>query len=234
MSVYQDDQQGVKVYSEVSPSVNWNFPTSRFTVGMSEITEVLRPQDFAGIPNTRPYDYGHFNVNYRNTVLSSLTVDLSYRQGDVLNLVPRRGFLPFVTDTQRTDVSVLYRPIERLRIDNSWVRNELDGGNVFSNDIFRSSWNYQFTREMSLRFIAQYESTDAGPNTRLVDDDNMNFDVLLRYVINPWSALYFGYNTNSSNFDIVEVEGIREVVTTDDLRRDGSQFFVKFSYMFLR
>ncbi len=232
MVVYQDDKDGVKVYSELSPSVTWSFPTSRITIGAQEVTEVLRPKDFAGLPRAQAYDYGNFSANYRNSVLSSLTVDLSYRQGDALNLVPRVGFLPYVADTNRTDISVLYRPIERLRIDNSYVRTELDGGKVFSNDIFRSSWNYQFTREMSLRFIAQYENTDAGQFTRLKDDKNMNFDILLRYVLNPWSALYFGYNTNQSNFDIIETEGVREVVTTDDLKRDGSQFFVKFSYMF--
>jgi hypothetical protein len=234
MSVYQDDKDGVKVYSELNPSVSWNFPTSRISVGAQDVTEVLRPQDFAGLTRARAYNYGNFSASYRNSVLSSLTFDLSYRQGDALNLVPRAGFLPYVADTNRTDISVLFRPIERLRIDNSFVRTELDGGKVFSNDIFRSSWNYQFTREMSLRFIAQYENTDAGLNTRLKDDKNMNLDILLRYVINPWSALYFGYNTNQSNFDIVETEGIREVVTTDDLKRDGSQFFVKFSYMFQR
>lgn len=232
MVVYQDDKEGVKVYSELSPTVTWSLPTSRITIGAQDVTEVLRPKDFAGLQRAQAYNYGNFSANYRNSVLSSLTFDLSYRQGDALNLVPRAGFLPYVADTNRTDISVLYRPIERLRIDNSYVRTELDGGNVFSNEIFRSSWNYQFTREMSLRFIAQYENTDAGQFTRLKDDKNMNFDILLRYVLNPWSALYLGYNTNQSNFEIIETEGVREVVTTDELKRDGSQFFVKFSYMF--
>lgn len=237
MAVYQDDQEGVKVYSELSPSVTWNFATSDITVGLSDVTEVLRPQDFNGLMQTTPYNYGNVSIGYNNNVLSSLTLDASYRQGDALNLVPKAGFLPSVADTSRIDVSLLWRPIERLRIDNSFVRTDLEskrGGKVFTNDILRSSWNYQFTREMSLRFIAQYEDTEAGPNTRLVDDKNMNFDILLRYVLNPWSALYVGYNTNQSNFDIIETEGVREVVNTDELKRDGSQFFVKFSYMFQR
>ena len=51
-------------------------------------------------------------------------------------------------------------------------------------------------------------------------------------MINPWSALYVGYNTNQSNFEIIEVEDEREVVVTNDLNRDGDQIFVKFSYMF--
>ena len=194
----------------------------------------LRPIDFPGLVRPVGYSYDNVNARYRNTALSSLTFDVSFRTGTALNLVPKRGTLPFVADTQRFDVSLLWRPIERLRVDNSFVTTELDSsrGKVFSNEIFRSSWNYQFTREMSLRFITQYEKTDAGPNTRLIDDENLNFDILLRYVINPWSALYVGYNTNQSNFDIIEVEDEREVVVTNDLKRDGDQIFVKFSYMF--
>ncbi len=234
MIVYQDDKDGTKVYSEVSPSINWVYATSRITLGVQDITEVLRPIDFPGLVRPVGYSYDNVNARYRNTALSSLTFDVSFRTGTALNLVPKRGTLPFVADTQRLDVSLLWRPIERLRVDNSFVTTELDSsrGKVFSNEIFRSSWNYQFTREMSLRFITQYEKTDAGPNTRLIDDENLNFDILLRYVINPWSALYVGYNTNQSNFDIIEVEDEREVVVTNDLKRDGDQIFVKFSYMF--
>jgi hypothetical protein len=234
MIVYQDDKNGTKVYSEVSPSINWAYATSRITLGVQDITEVLRPIDFPGLARSVGYSYDNINARYRNTTLSSLTFDLSFRTGTALNLVPKRGTLPFIADSQRFDVSLLWRPIERLRVDNSFVTTELDSsrGKVFSNEIFRSSWNYQFTREMSLRFITQYEKTDAGPNTRLVDDENLNFDILLRYVINPWSALYVGYNTNQSNFDIIEVEDEREVVVTNDLKRDGDQIFVKFSYMF--
>lgn len=234
MFVYQDDKDGIKVYSEVSPSINWVYATSRITLGAQDITEVLRPIDFAGLTRPVAYSYDNMSARYRNTALSTLTFDTSFRTGTALNLVPRRGVMPSVADTQRLDVSVLWRPIERLRVDNSYVTSELDGrgGKVFTNEIFRSSWNYQFTREMSLRFITQYEKTDAGPNTRLVDDENLNFDILLRYVINPWSALYVGYNSNQSNFDIIEVEDEREVVVTNDLKKDGDQIFVKFSYMF--
>jgi hypothetical protein len=57
---------------------------------------------------------------------------------------------------------------------------------------------------------------------------------LLRYVINPWSAFYAGYNTNESNFEIIEDEGQRELVATDYLKGDGDQIFVKFSYLFQR
>ena len=53
----------------------------------------------------------------------------------------------------------------------------------------------------------------------------------MRYVINPWSAFYVGYNRNASNFDLVDSEFGTELVTTSGLREDGEQFFIKFSYL---
>ena len=177
-------------------------------------------------------------MNFYNNAFEAAVVRLSYRTGKTLNLVPQRGSLPYVADTNRTDISLTLRPMDRLRIENTYFRTELEnqggGAKIFSNEIIRSNWNYQFTKELSLRFIAQYDETDAGPVTRLEDDESLNFDMLLRYVINPWSAFYIGYNSNQSNFDIVEMEGERELVVANNLRQDGDQFFVKFSYLFQR
>lgn len=236
--VYIEDTQGTKIYSELSPSLDVSFNTTGFGVGYTDFTEILRPQDFPGIFTNQVYNYDNWRVSFENTTLNTLEFDFNYQFGTTLNLVPQPGFLPSVADTKRIDIEALWRPIDRLRISNTYLRTELEsrrgGGKIFTNDILRSNWNYQFTREWSLRFIAQYEKTDAGPATRLTDDENLNFDLLLRYVINPWSAFYVGYNSNSSNFDIVEMEGERELVMTNDLRRDGDQLFVKFSYLFQR
>ena len=80
--------------------------------------------------------------------------------------------------------------------------------------------------------IAQHEQTVPGVMTRLDLGENMNWDLLARYVLNPWSALYVGYNSNSSNFDLIDTEFGTELVTTTDLRRDGRQIFAKFSFLF--
>ncbi len=236
-AVYLEDTSGTKIFSQVSPSANLDFATSRYSAGYSDFTEVLRPQDFPGMPAARVYDYDNWNISYENTALNSLSFEAGFQTGTALNLVPPAGTLPFVVDSNRIDAEMVWRPIDRLRVSNTYLFTELEtdsGVKVFSNEIIRSSWNYQFTRAMSLRFIAQYEETDAGPATRLRDRKNMNFDLLLRYVLNPWSALYLGYNSNSSNFDIIDFEGERELVLTNDLKRDGDQVFVKFSYLFQR
>ena len=236
--VYINDIGGDKIYSQVGPGVGVNFDTNIFNANYTEYSETLRPKDFAGIMANRTYKYEDFSLGYTNTTLNTLSFSAKLRTGTTLNLVPPAGTLPGIADTTRISVDMLWRPIDRLRISNTFFHTELEtesgGTSIFTNDILRSNWNYQFTKEWSLRFIAQYDETDAGPASRLKDDENLNFDLLLRYVINPWSAFFIGYNSNQSNFDIVEMEGERELVIANDLRNDGDQVFMKFSYLFQR
>ena len=126
--------------------------------------------------------------------------------------------------------------MDRLRVDTSLLSTELedrDGrGTIFTDRIVRTRWNYQFTKEMSLRVIVQHEDTEPTALSRLTRDENLNLDVLFRYVLNPWSALYVGFNNNESNLQLVENEqGGTELVRTEELARDGQQLFVKFSYL---
>ena len=236
--VYLEDLAGTRIYHQLGQDINVSFDTNFFGASFTDYTEILRPQDFPGIVATTRYDYDNWSLSYGNTTLNTLEFGVDYRSGTTLNLVPARGTLPSVADTNRIDFDMLWRPFDRLRVANTYLYTELESrngqGKIFSNEIIRSNWNYQFNKEWSLRFIAQYEETDAGTASRLSDDRNLNFDLLLRYVINPWSAFYVGYNTNRSNFDIVEMEGERELIATDSLKKDGDQIFVKFSYLFQR
>jgi hypothetical protein len=235
--VYLEDTEGTKLFSQLGPSLGFAYDTTKFSAGYTEYDEILRPQDFPGLASNRGYNYEDWTVRIENRTLNSLEFKANYRLGTSLNVVPAHGTLPSVVDSSRVSIDALWRPIDRLRVLNTYLNTKLEtkgGARVFTNRIARSNWNYQFTKEWSLRFIAQYDETDGGPATRLVDDENLNFDVLLRYVINPWSALFIGYNTNQSNFDIVDMEGERELVIANELRKDGEQFFVKFSYLFQR
>ena len=235
--VYLEDRQGEKIYTQLQPRIDFRFETTTLNFNWSDIEEILRPIDFPGLNSVRSYDYDTWQVGLNNNTFEAVQIRGRYQQGSTLNLVPQVGYLPAVADTSRIDLNILVRPMDQLSIANTYFLTELEtqgGTKVFSNEIVRSNWNYQFTKELSLRFIAQYDKTEAGPATRLKDDENLNFDILLRYVINPWSAFYVGYNSNQSNFDIVDIEGERELIIANDLRREGDQFFVKFSYLFQR
>ena len=54
------------------------------------------------------------------------------------------------------------------------------------------------------------------------------FDVLVKYLWNPWTALYVGYTSSTREFQ--EPDPVDPIFL--DLEDEGRQFFVKFSYLF--
>ena len=113
--------------------------------GYTEYDEILRPQDFPGIITKTEYDFENWQVSYANNTLNSLEFEVSYLSGTTLNVVPPPGQLPNVADTTRVTFNTLWRPIDRLRNDNTYLYTELEsrsgGTKIFSNEIIRSSWN---------------------------------------------------------------------------------------------
>ena len=74
--------------------------------------------------------------------------------------------------------------------------------NIFNNHIMRSKWNYQFTKEFSLRLIGEYDTTIANPFlTTLQNTKTFNGDVLFTYLLTPGTAIYAGYNSDLQNLD---------------------------------
>ncbi len=50
--------------------------------------------------------------------------------------------------------------------------------------------------------------------------------------MNPWTALYVGYNSDQQNINLLPTLTGRQLVRTNQFMNDGRQFFVKFSYFF--
>lgn len=233
-----DDQDGLRLYTRIQPQMTWNFDgQTSVSVIYETARERLRPQDFPTLTENRNYPQETWTLNFESQALATLGVTASLESGEAINLSPPDGSEPGIADTSGAELTVFWRPIDRLRIDNTYLYTQLEDpnglGSIFANKIFRSKWNYQFTKEWSLRFIVQQNEIDPGSPalTSIERDKNRNYDLLVRYVINPWSSLYVGYNSNSSNFELVDTIDGTEIVRTDGLRQDGEQFFVKFSYL---
>jgi hypothetical protein len=164
--------------------------------------------------------------------------------------VPAAGQLPYTAMRPKSSSLIGIKPTERLQIDNTYILERVTNGlahhAVVNSNIFRSKWNYQFTREFSLRFIAQYNGLLANKSySSLQTTKNMNFDVLFTYLLHPGTAIYVGYNSNLENVDPelcvrqpgstqcdTNFPGLRR--TTDLLTNDGRQLFIKISYLFRR
>ena len=230
------DQQGLRLFSQVSSrfEVSWDGET-KLTLDYQDLKERLRPQDVSGLALNKDFERQLWSADFETQIFSSVGFSLGLEGGGAINLAPAVGMEPELGDQFSSEFTLLWRPIDRLRLDLTYFHTELEdqrgAGKIFTDKILRTRWNYQFSKELSLRLIAQHEMTEPGALTSLKNEENLNFDILVRYVINPWSALYLGYNTNSSNFELVDTEMGTELLRTNALQHDGEQFFVKFSYL---
>ncbi|MBA2259618.1 MAG: hypothetical protein H0W18_12030 [Acidobacteria bacterium] len=104
-------------------------------------------------------------------------------------------------------------------------------GTIFDNHIIRSRVNYQFTRELSLRGIVDYNGVLSNPGLVALDRTNhLTADILLTYLVNPGTALYVGVTDGFDNLTLDPINGIRP--TRNPTTSTGRQFFMKTSYLF--
>jgi hypothetical protein len=247
-----------------------------------ETRERLRPQDFAfiGLPGvTRNQDYHEHRsgANFNTGYFPKVTVGATYFWGDGGNFVPAAQNQPqaLLSRLDTGSATLSFRPVKPLKIENTYLFERLRatqneylfalsevassttpnvpiGKGIFDNHIVRSKWNWQFTPQLSLRVILQYNSVLANtpgqqfysttpPNnpfylyTYLPTQKEFNADVLITYLVHPGTAIYVGYNSDVQNLDhefMPGPEGLSGLYTAKGYLNDSRQFFVKVSYLF--
>lgn len=213
-------------------------------------SDVLRPVDFAGLPNNRAYSQDGVGFVFKGSPWRWLLFNTRiFRDGTVV-VIPAKGQLPYTGNETVVSQTLGLKPTGRLQIDNTYILERVVNGMthhaVVNSNIVRSKWNYQFTREFSLRLITQYNGLLTNPGySSLQSTKNLNFDVLFTYLLHPGTAVYVGYNSNLENVDpglCVHLPGSEEcdpngggfLRTRDRLTNDGRQLFIKLSYLFRR
>ncbi len=232
------DHQGTRLDWCLSPSHLWEFRgQSNFRIFYNACRERLRPQDFPGLTQNRDFPLPGYGFTFSSSYFSRVSVSGFAGTGKGINFAPSAGREPFLVNTRDATFTLTLRPLTPLRIDNSYLFSRLQdrdtGASIFNNNILRSRWNWQFSRELSVRFILQYDATLANPDlTALETTKNINADILITYLVNPWTALFVGYNGNAQNLDVVPTAtGARIVRPRRRFINDAKQFFVKFSYL---
>lgn len=151
------------------------------------------------------------------------------------NYYPPPGTLPFLANFRDAQVSLTFRPASRLLLDETYIYSHLGmrtepARTIFDNHIARSRVNYQFTRELSLRAILDYNAVLSDPSLVALDrTKHLTADVLLTYLIHPGTALYIGY---TDGYDSVDLTSSGIVPINSPTTSTGRQFFVKTSYLF--
>jgi hypothetical protein len=226
--------------------LNWNragdlqdwivrYPFEVWLKGRTQIfvRHVQSNELFAGV-NLR----GHIQtIDVTTEWIKWLAITEHYEWGVTPNYFPPAGMAPHMGDSTNASLGLTFRPTPRLRHDLTYLRSALrsrDGAPIFTNNIARSNFNYQFTRELSVRAIVDYNTVDRDPlRVRLTNDDRVGVDVLLTYQLGPSTAVYAGYTSGFQNLspDAIGSPARRIDEPTTEV---GRQALVKLSYLWRR
>jgi hypothetical protein len=205
-------------------------------------------------------------ANISTSYFKKATISAQYLWGDGTNFVaqfPTSAATttpynhPYLVREDSAGVTLSVRPMKPLKIDNTYLFDRLRAGNdaynfihaqypgagrgIFNDHILRSKWNWQFTPQLSVRVILQYNALLAGtpgvgsPYTYLPTSRQFNADFLVTYLVHPGTAIYVGYNSDLANLQVFPRTGTTPGYVTSTPRgymNDSRQFFVKASYMF--
>jgi len=185
-----------------------------------------------------------------------LSFNSRFVSGTGENYFPAATLLPFLGNVKKMSAGFTLRPSSRFRFDETYLFYRLGtrnggtppgfkpGQNIFNNHLMRSKLNYQFTKELSLRLILDYNATIA--NTGLLDlqtnlgsfdggpiapTKQFTTDVLLTYLLHPGTAVYLGYNSGYS--DLLLHPGASPFVAAQGAPNNSTSrlFFIKLSYL---
>jgi hypothetical protein len=223
-------------------STNWQFEFKRQTVFGPYINlrgqSTLRPVDFSALSRNQTYDNNARGFFFYSAFFKQVSVNGEIGWGNDINFSPRVG-PPTRAKASYVNVFLTLRPTTSLTIDSTYLMNRdrdpITGLNYFNNHIIRSKWNYQITKELSVRFIGQYDTVIANPFlTTLQNTKHFDADFLITWLLHPGTAVYVGYNSNVQNLDRslrFDPDG-NLLRTRNGFINDGRQIFVKVSWLF--
>ena len=217
---------------------------------------------------TQDYHEHISGASFQTGYFPKMTLGATYYWGDGANFVPSPlAAAPlnaaFLARSDTATATLAFRPVKQLKIENVYLFERLratestyqlaraqaasagiapPGKGIFNDHILRSKWNWQFTPQLSLRVILQYNALLANtpgntfyPYTYLPTSKEFNADFLLTYLVHPGTAIYVGYNSDLQNLDrelMFDPAGLAGLYTAKGYINDSRQFFVKVSYQF--
>ena len=198
----------------------------------------LRPLDYSTLPRVTAYPQPFWGIEAGTSWLKELDFTAFFVSGKGVNYDPVAGQQPTLGHEDQGNFTLTFHARGRLRIDNAYLLEHIRDPHftAVTNHIFRSKWNYQFTRELSARVILQYTSVLSNPAiSALSPTKNFNADFLITYLVHPGTAIYVGYNSDLANLNRnLAVDPVTGFILTrpNGYINDGRQFFVKASYLF--
>ena len=233
------DHQNTVLDDIYSLGMRFNFTAQSFInlTPMQVHNERLRPVDYSSLTQNQEYPLRNGTIEFGSSPKKWLVLYGYYQRGNGINFNPPGTEAPFLGKSDVATTEITLRPVSRLTVDTLYLlerlRDDVSGKSSFTNHVIRNKVNLQFTKEMSLRLITQYNTVLANPlYSSLVPAKNVNVDFLFTYLLHPGTAIYVGYNSDLANMDRRLIPFNSDLLRTPgDFMNDSRQLFVKVSYL---
>jgi Domain of unknown function (DUF5916)/AMIN domain len=181
-------------------------------------------------------------VSLSNRVNEWLYVWGLYQRGTAINYSPPPALSPFLGAKQGAYGSITLRPSARLDIEQVVLHEQLDtlpdgrspGGDlIFHTTILRSQANLQVTRSLTFRGAVDFNQLTSDQTLFAEKGRNgLTYDMLVRFVPSPGTAVYVGFNKRYQNVTLDPRPAASEIVAALPGTPIGQRIFVKVSYLF--
>lgn len=150
----------------------------------------MRPGE-AAVTSIRRFKRHSLGGSAGTSLNRQVQVDALYFRGTDINYNPAAGRELALENWSNASLTLTVRPVTQFSIANRYLFTRLGdratSSTIFNDHILRTRWTWQFTRELSLRFIAQYNALLVNPRyTSLETRKNINTVILLAYQLNAW------------------------------------------------
>jgi hypothetical protein len=232
-------------YDRLGRLQDWEIGTE-FNLALSNTTQfsVSRAESFT-LFHDRGFRQHSTGFGISTSMFNWLSATVGYSAGTGVNFFPAAGIDPFLGRIADANLSFTVKPTSQLSFEQTYIYSRLGtldptpsmlvppSVSVFNNHLMRSKINYQFTRELSLRAIFDYDAVLSNESLIAADrSKRFNADFLLTYYLHPGTAFYIGYSSGLENLGIASTVPPTLLRTATPSTVTGRQFFVKVSYLF--
>ena len=241
------DHQGNRLYHYSTFSPYFTFARQMaIAPQVGQNSDTLGPQDGYPLTHNVNFTENFGGIVVKGSPFKQLQINLTALRSGNVNYNPVAGGVPFLLNADEVQALVTVAPIRNLTADNTYLldrdHSAADGAFVYESQVFRTKINYQFTRSISARVIAEYDSIGANPaETSLLRKKQIGTQALFTWLPHPGTVLYVGYNNDLQNLDRSlcnrGLNGACDPANptpprTGNYLNDGKQIFVKFAYLF--
>ncbi len=241
------DHQGNRLYHYSNFDPFFLLPNNVvFAPLVGQNSDTLGPQDGTLLTQNKNFTQNFGGFLFRGAPWTQLNLNIYTVFGGNVNYNPVAGAEPSLLHQQSVQALVSIQPSQKFTADNTYLldRNHsaANGASVYESQVFRTKLNYQFTRSLSIRAIAEYDSTLVNPaETSLQRKKQVGAQGLITWLPHPGTAVYIGYNDDLQNLDRALCNRMPngqcdpnnpEPPRSPEYLNDGRQFFIKASYLF--